>query len=127
MSHFTRMKTRMVSKEFLLQALSDLGYQWEEGDVKVRGWAGRQEKAEIRLEVPHSKHDIGFVPTDAGYEIVADWYGIKGITRQEFTQQVYQRYAYYTARATLEGQGFNLVSEESQEDGRVHLVLRRTV
>ena len=36
-----------------------------------------------------------------------------------------QRYAYYAARDQLEKQGFNLVSEETQADGQLRLVLRR--
>ena len=35
MSHFTRLKTQMVEKEYLTQALRDLGYGYEEGSVKV--------------------------------------------------------------------------------------------
>ena len=59
--------------------------------------------------------------------MVADWWGIKDINQNKFLQQVSQRYAYHAAKAKLEEQGFSLVSEETQEGERIHLVLRRTV
>jgi hypothetical protein len=42
MPHFTRIKTKIVEKRFLTQAqaLQDLGYAYEEGELKIRGCAG---------------------------------------------------------------------------------------
>ena len=45
---------------------------------------------------------------------------------QTFVREVTRRYAYVATRAELEGQGFTLVDEETAEDGRLHLTLRRT-
>ncbi len=59
--------------------------------------------------------------------MVADWWGINDIKQEQFLQQISQRYAYHAAKAKLEEQGFSLVSEETQEGERIHLVLRRTV
>jgi hypothetical protein len=121
MSHFSRIKTRMVERQHLLAALRDLGYTPEEGDVRVRGFFGQRAHAEIK--VPTKSQDIGFRHTAQGYEIVADW-GLGGVKQKDFVQQLQQRYAYHAARAKLEEQGFSLVSEE-QEGGRIRLVLRR--
>lgn len=125
MSHFTRIKTHMVEKEFLLQALKDLGYSYEEGEVDVRGFAAAQTKAEIKVRTGgFLGREIGFCKTGDSYEMVADWWGIGGPKREEFQQQVTQRYAYHAARTKLEAQGFNLVTEEAH-DGQIRLVLRR--
>ena len=123
MSHFSRIKTRMVERQHLLSALRDLGHTPEEGDVKARGFFGDKAKVEIKIPT-RSGYDIGFRRTDAGYEVVADWWGVKGLKQKDFLQQLQQRYAYHAARAKLEEQGFSLVSEE-QEGGRIRLVLRR--
>ncbi len=123
MSHFSRIKTRLVERQHLLAALRDLGHTPEEGAVKARGFGW--EKAKVEIKVPtKSGYDIGFRRTDQGYEMVADWWGVRGVKQKDFLQQLQQRYAYHAARAKLEEQGFSLVSEE-QEGGRIRLVLRR--
>lgn len=125
MSHFTKMRTQIVEKEYLMRALEDLGYACEEGDVKIRGFGLQRQRVDIRVKT--RGYDIGFRKSGKSYEIVADWWGVRGINRKEFLQQVTQRYAYHAARAKLEERGFTLSSEDVQEDGRIHLVLRRMV
>lgn len=125
MSHFTRIKTQMVEKKYLTQALKDLGYTYEEGDVQIRGFAGGQTTSEIKVHTESRSYDIGFRKAGASYEIVADWWGVKGINQEQFQQQLTQRYAYHAARAKLEAQGFNLITEEVEQDGQIRLVLRR--
>lgn len=129
MSHFTTVKTQMVDAAFLKAALADLGYAPEEGDVQVRGFAGDQTRAQIKVATRDKGYDIGFTRAGTGaeapYKLVADWYGIRDVQQDAFVRQLTQRYAYHAARAKLEAQGFTLVQEERQQDGRVHLVLRR--
>jgi hypothetical protein len=125
MSHFTRIKTQMVEQKLLLQALKDLGYSYEVGEVEVRGFARGKTQAEIKIHTENRNYDIGFRKAGDSYEIVADWWGVKGVKQEQFQQQVTQRYAYHAARAKLEAQGFNLVTEEVEQDGQIRLVLRR--
>jgi hypothetical protein len=127
MSHFSRIKTQMVEREFLERALTDLGYTVEVGPVKVRGFAGKRTDADLKIPTRNSSYEIGFRKDGSAYEVVADWWGIRGIKQGQFVQQVTQRYAYHAARAKLEEQGFTLVTDEQQKDGRIHLVLRRMV
>ncbi len=124
MSHISRLKTQIVEKEYLLQALQDLGYEYEEGDLKIGGIL-ESTRAEIRVRLRMS-NDIGFRKAGDHYEIVADWWGVRGVKEKEFAGQVFQRYAYHAARARLERQGFALVEEQSKEDGQIRLVMRRT-
>jgi hypothetical protein len=127
MSHFTSIKTQIVEKKYLKQALSDLGHAYQEGHVQIRGYQGIQTPVAIKIPTKNSGYDIGFRQSGNAYEIVADWWGIRDIKQEQFLQQVSQRYAYHAAKAKLEEQGFSLVSEKNQEGERIHLVLRRTV
>lgn len=126
MSHFSRVKTQIVEKEFLLQALKDLGYEYEEGDLRVGGFGGQMAKVDIKIPLRVS-YDIGFRKTGSNFEVVADWFGVRGIKRKDFVDKVMQRYAYHAARARLEQQGFALVEEQTGDKGQIRLVLRRMV
>ena len=124
MSHFSRIQTQIVDKPYLLQALSDLGFRYEEGSLQINGFLGQKAEVEILLHLENS-YNIGLRRSAGKYEIVADWAGVRGLNRQDFSQRLAQRYAYHAARAKLESQGFTLVEETEQSSGAVHLVLRR--
>ncbi len=126
MSHFSRIKTQIVEKAFLLKALEDLGFEIEEGELEVKGF-GKQKMAVEIIASQRFSYPIGFRKNKDSYEIIADWYGVRGAKRQEFRNQLMQRYAYHAARSKLEAQGFTLVSEEVEEKGQIRLVLRRMV
>ena len=108
-------KTQMVEREYLIQALEDLGCSWaDNGRV---GFLGPKVDIKIRFR------NVGFRKAGRAYEMVT-----RGVSAQKkFLQQVTQRYSYCVARAKLEEQGFALASEKVREDGRIHLVLRRMV
>lgn len=125
MSHFTTVKTQMMVAEYIKKSLEDVGYPYEEGAVRIRGYGGRKTKVEIKISTSSTGYDIGLRPGKTGYEIVADWWGIKDIDQKVFIQQLTQRYAYHAAMDKLQKQGFDLSSEEVGADGKIHLVLRR--
>jgi hypothetical protein len=112
-----------MEKAFVLQALTDLGYRYEEGSLDIHSAGATRTKVQIKVLLRLSL-DIGLRETPQGYEIVADWWGVRGLKQADFTNALLQRYAYLATRAKLEAQGFNLV-EETNEDGQVHLTLRR--
>lgn len=125
MSHFTRVRTQIVELAYLKQALDDLAYRYEEGQLKIRGYRGRTTPVDLKV---HTKgYPIGFQKAGDAYELVADWWGVRGVNKKSFLQEITRRYAYHAAREKLEAQGFALVSEEVQEDEQIHLVLRRMV
>jgi hypothetical protein len=125
MSHFTRVKTRMTDRTLIVRALEDLGHRPEVGAVEIRGWGGRKQQVEVRVPTRNRGYDIGFVRSNGHYDVVADWWGIRDVPQAEFVAGVTRRYAYHATRARLEEQGFSLVQEQAEPDGRVHLVLRR--
>jgi hypothetical protein len=125
MSHITRIRTKMAEKEYLLKALDDAGYRYDEDGGEIRGWAITRAPAEIKVHLPNSKYNIGFTRNGGFYEAVADWYGIRKVSQKDFIEKISQRYAYHATKAKLEEQGFSLVEEESRADGRIHLLVRR--
>lgn len=124
MSHISRIQTQMSQQEYILKALEDLGYRHEAGDLTIRGYAGAQVKVHIKVSIPFS-YDIGLRRNGENYEIIADWFGVRGIKQKDFSERLMQRYAYHAARAKLEAQGF-ILAEEQQEKGQIRMVLRRT-
>ena len=135
MSHFTRIRTQLTEKQFIIQSLVDMGYQVVEAEtgrtgVTVRGYGRGTTQAEFKIATPNPAYDIGFVKVASGqsveYEIVADWYGIHShINQQQFIQQIGQRYAYNLTIAKLVEQGFYLQQEASETDGSMVLTMSR--
>jgi hypothetical protein len=118
----------MVVAEYITAALDDLGFEWDRGNLQVRGFGGSRTPVEIRVHTKNPAYDIGFRRSGDAYEIVADWWGITETSEDRFMKDVVQRYAYHAARAALEAQGgFSLVSEQVDGEGHIHLVLRRMV
>jgi len=127
MSHFTTVKTRIVSKEHLKKALDDLQMDYQEGQVSVRGYNGQTTGVEIKVPTNNQGYDMGFRKHGDTYELVADWYGIRDINQASFLQQLNQRYAYNVAKDQLESQDFTIVEETIEQDQTIHISVRRMV
>jgi hypothetical protein len=121
------MKTRLIKKEYLIQALKDLGYQPGEGKVEIRGYGGQRTAVDVMIPTKNPGYDIGFRKAGEQYELVADWYGIEDIKPEELLNRIQQRYAYHAVKSRMEEQGFEVVEEENQEDKTIRLMVRRTV
>lgn len=125
MSHFTTLKTRIVSKEHLKRALDDLQIQYEEGSLEIRGYQGIRTAVDIKIPSANADYDLGFRKSGGTYELVADWYGLPDLDRQEFLGRIAQRYAYLVAKEQLESQDFTVVEEEVLSDNTIHITVRR--
>lgn len=124
MSHFSRINTQMTDRKFVLMALTDMGFAFEEGDQEVRGFSGQKTQVDIRIPLKLS-YDVGLRMKGNSFEIVADWFGVRGINQKDFSQKLMQRYAYHAAREKLQAQGFAMVEEKVEETGQIRIVLRR--
>lgn len=122
MSHFSKIQTELRDEERLREALDDLGLAYELGG-KVGGFAGQQAEADIVIR-QQGGYDIGFVREGDEYRMVADLWGLK-VDKDEFLQQVVQRYAYRTVLAQARTEGFTVVGEEQMEDGSLRIVCER--
>ena len=127
MSHFTTLKTQIVSKDHLKLALEDLDIAYEEGDLEIRGYDGIRTKVDIRIPTSNPEYDVGLRKTGDTYELVADWYGIQDIDQKTFLGQITQRYAYRVALEQLLQQDFSVVEEQIHSDNTIHITVRRMV
>ena len=133
MSHYTTLDTTIVSAEFLVQALADMGF----ADVEVHevaqpliGWRGdlRETQAEVivrRRHLGRSSNDIGFARNAEGrFEAL-----ISEFDRRRYDQawlgKLTQRYAYRVARDNLAKQDFTLVEESMDDDRTIRMTVRR--
>ena len=129
MSHFTTVETQMNDLECILEALDDLGYEYthaEEG-VNVRGYAQQLEKADIAIKVS-GKYDVGIKIGVNGAELLADWWGVeatRGLTEEQFVNQVQQRYAYHKVLKEVQKKGYTLDMEEQKQDNVISLTVRK--
>jgi hypothetical protein len=127
-SHFTTIRTKLAEAAPLVQALGDLGFTAETGRFIVQDYQGSEAEVEVRARSQERGRifELGFRRADGVYECVADWHDAgRTVKPDQFLKRLSQRYAYHAARAKLAAQGFEVASEQTLEDGRIHLVLRR--
>ena len=127
MSHFSTVKTQLRKKEFLKQALIDLGYVPNEGENFVRGYRGQTVKAQMTVEMSKGG-DIGFRWNEGSksYELVTDldlWK--QSIPVERFLAQVTQRYALNTVLNSTVREGFQVSEQKQNIDGSIELVVTR--
>ena len=127
MSHFSTVKTQLRKKEFLKQALIDLGYEPNEGENLVRGYRGQTVKAQMIVEMSKGA-DVGFRWNESSksYELVTDldlWK--QSIPIERFLAQVTQRYALNTVLDSTAQEGFQISEQRENLDGSIELVVTR--
>ena len=127
MSHFSTVKTQLRKKEYLKQALVDLGYVPNEGKTLVRGYRGQTVQAEMTVEMERGA-DIGFRWNEGSkaYELVTDldlWK--QTIPVERFLAQVTQRYALNTVLDSTAQEGFQISEQKQNLDGSIELVVTR--
>ncbi len=127
MSHFSTVKTQLRKKEYLKQALIDLGYLPQKGKNLVRGYKGQTVQAEMIIEMNEGS-DIGFRWNEGSksYELVTDldlWK--QSIPVERFLAQVTQRYALNTVLDSTAKEGFQVSEQKQNIDGSIELVVTR--
>ena len=131
MSHFTRIKTKIVDQACLLKALADLGYHTVEvgSGLNLFGYHGdmRPDTAEVvvrRKYLTSASNDIGFkLLEDGTYEAIVSEYDTHAL--RGWLDNVTQRYAYNVVKQQAEWQGYQVIGEETQVDGTIQLVFQR--
>jgi hypothetical protein len=125
MSHFTKIRTRLIDEQTLRAGLKRLGYEVLDARSGVNGWMGGTARADFKIKPSARDYEIGFVKDSGTYNIVADWYGIRSTSKAAFTANVTQAYAVEGSVVTLAAQGFEVGEEVQEADGTVRLTLRR--
>ena len=127
MSHFSTVKTELRDRAALLGALSDLGHKPREGRLRVRGYQGQTQVADLAIDQCNGA-DIGFRlnPDTGSYELVADlelWK--QPVPVERFLAQLTQRYALHSILAASAEEGFQVAEQTSSVDGTIELVVTR--
>ncbi len=123
MSHFTKVKTKIVDMLYLKRALDDLNLGYTEGKVKIRGYMGKRMEVDLRVSTPDG-YDIGFKKSGDTYEVVADWDMLKSVSQEAFVAEVTRRYAAEVVKDQLKIDNFSLV-EEKRQGNEITLTMRR--
>lgn len=131
MSHFTRVKTRIMDLECLELALMELDYRVIH-EARIRGWQNQQKPARLVAQFPGPlcDYDIGFVlnPKLQTYDMVADWWAIKeriGHDQDALSEQIMQRYAYQKVVKEVKARGFMISEQKQDADQSIRLVVRK--
>jgi hypothetical protein len=133
MSHFTKCALKMTNLAALKKALADMELTFNEAEqgqtVSVRGYRG--DKLQAAMSIDMGRYDVGVVEAgDGTYDIVADWWGVettKGVSEDEFKNQLSQRYQYHNVKQACEEKGYAVEEEVNEEDGSIRLVVRKWV
>ncbi len=91
----------------------------------VRGYAGGRTQADYVIRQTNG-YDLGFHKAGETYELVANFWGAK-IHQKQFIDQVTQTYTHKMLRATVEEQGFDVLEDQTLEDGTVRVVVGKWV
>ncbi|MGE3457987.1 MAG: DUF1257 domain-containing protein [Kofleriaceae bacterium] len=123
----------MTNLGAIKQALGDMQLRFTEAEqgqsAIVRGYRGDTLKAAISVDM--GRYDVGVVANEDGtYDITADWWGVettKGVSEDEFKNQLNQRYQYHNVKQACEAKGYSVEEELNEEDGSIRLVVRKWV
>jgi len=122
MSHFTKVQVQIRSAKEIIECLKEMGYQIM-AVKEITGYRGKKEKVDFAVNT--EGYSIGFRRNNDGiYEILADWWGVRGTTQDEFTSKLRIAYAEKKVRKFAQRKGFRLI-EESAESGKQFLLVRR--
>lgn len=123
MSHFTNVQVQIKSAKDIIECLTEMGYQVI-AIKEITGYENKKEKVDFAVKT--GGYDIGFRRNGEGiYSIVADWWGVKNVTQEEFTSKLHVAYAEKKVRAFAQRKGFRLI-EESAESGKQFLLVKRS-
>ena len=131
MSHFTKCALKMTNLAAIKKALQDMELKFTEAEqgqsATVRGYRGDTLKAAISVDM--GRYDVGVVDNlDGTFDITADWWGVettKGVSEEEFKNQLSQRYQYHNVKQACEEKGYSVSEEVNEEDGSIRLVVNK--
>lgn len=133
MSHYTRVRTALTDQDTLVRALNGLGFTTVESHAAPQplvGYQGdtRPQKAEVivrRAFVGRLSNDIGFArAADGTFQAIVGDYD-RAEHGDAWLAEVAQRYGYESARAFAEENGYEILTDERDEEGAIRLTLRR--
>jgi nitrogen regulatory protein PII len=123
MSHFTNVQVQIKSAKDIMECLTELGYQVIAVQT-VNGYGKTKEMVDFAVKT--EGYSIGFRRNNEGvFDIVADWWGVKGVTEKEFVSNLCVAYAEKKVRKFAQRKGFRIIEEEAQS-GKQFLLVKRS-
>ncbi len=122
MSHFTKIKTKIVDRECLKKAIKALGHNYEENGELIRIQNNILE-AEIAINTGNIC-DILCGWNGETYDIMT-YHNVSAVNLNEFAAKLTQTYAYYKTTDFLREKGFVLAGEEVNEENEIILTVRQ--
>lgn len=123
MSHMTNVKTQIQSTEDIRACLEESGYTIVE-TKSVKGYGGTTQVVEFAVQTAQGGYQIGLrKDTNGNYEVVADWWGVKGVSEKAFHTQLVTSYAERKTRAYAKRKGYRVVKEKADTGVHTQLVL----
>lgn len=130
MSHWTKVKTKLSSREYIKKALNRMGLDFVEGNHTITQY-GTTEKAEIKLDSA-----VGLSQQEDGtWAMVGDfWHSRNGKLRkyygraEQFSQELSTNYAIEQSKGELEEHQFYCTSNTEGkvgEDGLIRMTYER--
>jgi hypothetical protein len=135
MSHFTRVRTALRDAQTLAEALRSLGFakvEIHDEKAALRGYYGTEDanRAEIiirKRNAPGALADIGFARRpDGTYEAVLDAMDRRRYGN-DWMNRLARAYGHAAAVRYAADHGYDIIADESEQDGTRRLTLRRTV
>jgi hypothetical protein len=134
LSHFTRIRTQLRDPEILVAALREVGQRHVEVHDQPQtlyGYRGdaRPEKAEViirRRHVGSASNDIGFArQPDGSFEAIISEFD-RSTYNAGWLAKLAQSYGYAATLRYAATHGYEVDTDELQQDGTRRLTLRRT-
>ena len=132
MSHFTRVRTTLRDPQLLETALQAVGYarvEVHDTPQRLNGWAGQSAGAEV---IVRREHAIGHVYGDFGFARGADGAFVAVIddldrarNGADWLPSLTRAYGHAAALKYANDHGFEVVTDEEEQDGTRRLTLRR--
>ena len=126
MSHFSRIKTKIKKKDFLIKALNTLGYAAQENILLHIDGTHAEDHLDEQVEVAVTQ-DVGFkMQSDGTFQLVVEldtWEEPFPVER--FLQKVTQEYAKHIVVETAQDKGFSVVTESKDVDNTIELVVEK--
>lgn len=123
MSHFADVKTQIQSTEDIRACLKESGYTIVE-TKSVKGYGGTTQVVEFAVQTAQGGYLIGLrKAADGNYEVVADWWGVNGVSEKGFLSQLVTSYAERKTRAYAKRKGYRVVKEKAEAGVYTQLLL----
>ena len=130
MSHFTKLAVaNITSPDAFIAACKDFGLTDVKRNTSIKAWDGKT--MEVDVAVKAGNYDIGLVKNGKGYEMVSDWWGVRGAqipalmrfkNDDQLTGALVQHATKHAIVAKYKAQGFQAqVSEDEKHNLKVEL------